>query len=57
MYQDEIFETAKQEARVTAIKGVQKEVKNIEQIIEKMLTHLLECSSTISERDVNVCSI
>ncbi len=57
MYQDEIFEKALNEAREENYKELQKEVKTIENLIERMLTQFLECSTAISERDFNVCGI
>ena len=57
MYQDEIYEKALNEAREANYKELQKEVKTIENLIERMLTQFLECSTAISERDFNVCGI
>lgn len=57
MYQDIIFEKAldeRKEENFVALKG---EVKNVEKVIEKLLTKLLECTSSVTERDFNVCGI
>ncbi len=57
MYQDEIFEQAKREAKETNLNELKSEVSEVERIIEKLLTQLLECSSSIAERDFNACAI
>jgi len=57
MYQDEIFEKALNEAREENYRELRKEVKTIENLIERMLTQFLESTTAISERDFNVCGI
>ena len=57
MYHDEIFERALSEAREENYRELKKEVQSIENLIEKMLTQFLECSTVISERDFNVCGL
>ncbi len=57
MYQDEVFESALKETREESFKALQSEVKTVEQIIERLLTQLLECSSSVTERDFHVCGI
>lgn len=57
MYQDEIFENALKESKEENFKALQGEVKTVESVIEKLLTQLLECTSSISERDFNVCGV
>lgn len=57
MYQDEIFEQAKREAKETNLNELKSEVSEVERVIEKLLTQLLECSSSIAERDFNACAI
>lgn len=57
MYQDQIYEEALKEAREESIIALKSEVKTVESVIEKLLTQLLECTSSISERDFNVCGI
>lgn len=57
MYNDEIFENAKMDKKENELKELRGEVKTIERIIEKLLTQLLECSSSVAERDFNVCSL
>ncbi len=57
MYQDEIFDKSVQEAQIEGLRALKAEVKTVEKLIERLLTQLLECSSSISERDFNVCSL
>jgi len=57
MYQDEIFENALKETKDAGLKELKSEVKTVERVIERFLTQLLESTSSISERDFNVCSL
>ena len=57
MYHDEIFESALKDAREESLRELKGEVKTVEMVIEKLLTQLLECSSSISERDFHVCGV
>ena len=57
MYKDEVFEKALEEREHENFTHLEKEVKNLECVIEKFLTQLLECTTSISERDFNVCGI
>ena len=57
MYQDETYDKAVKEAQIEGLKELKREVKSIEKLIERLLTQLLECSSSVSERDFNVCSL
>ena len=57
MYQDEIYDKEVREAQIEGLKALKSEVKTVEKLIEKLLTQLLECSSSIAERDFNVCSM
>lgn len=57
MYQDEIFENALKEAKEESLKELQCEVKSVEMVIERLLTQLFECTSSISERDFHVCGV
>lgn len=57
MYQDEMYDKAVKEAQIEGLKELRQEVKSIEKLIERLLTQLLECSSSMSERDFNVCSL
>lgn len=57
MYQDEVFENALKESREESFIALQDEVKTVECVIERLLTQLFECTSSISERDFNVCGI
>jgi len=57
MYQDEIFDNALKEAKEENLRALKGEVKTVEKVIEKLLTQLLECSASVSERDFNVCGV
>lgn len=57
MYQDEIFENALTEAKEESFKALQGEVKTVEKVIERLLTQLLECSSSVTERDFHICGV
>ncbi len=57
MYNDEIFENALKESREEKFLSLKGEVKGIEGAIERFLTQLLECSSSVTERDFNVCAL
>ena len=57
MYQDEIFEKALQEGNEKRLEEVKHDVKTVEMLINKLLTQLLECSASVSERDFNACAL
>ena len=57
MYTDEIFENALKETKEESFKALQGEVKTVERVIEKLLTQLLECTPSVSERDFHVCGV
>ena len=57
MYEDEIFEGALKETRDESFRALKGEVKIMEAVIERLLTQLLECTSSISERDFHVTSV
>jgi len=57
MYQDEIFENALKEAKDESLRELKSEVKTVEMIVERLLTQLLECTSSVSERDFHVCGV
>jgi peptidoglycan hydrolase CwlO-like protein len=57
MYQDEIFENALRTTKEEQFNELKSEVKTVEKVIERLLTQLLECSSSIAERDFNVCGV
>ena len=52
MYDDSVIEA--QEAGLNSLRC---EVKSVEAVIEKFLTQILECTSSLSERDFLVCGI
>jgi peptidoglycan hydrolase CwlO-like protein len=57
MYQDEIFENALKTTKESQFNELKGEVKTVERVIERLLTQLLECSSSLAERDFNVCGV
>ncbi len=57
MYQDQLYEEALREAKEESIQSLKCEVKTVEKVIEKLLTQLFECTSSVSERDFHVCGI
>ena len=57
MYNDEIFENALKEAREESVQALKVEVKAVERVIERLLTQLLECSTSVAERDYHVCGV
>ena len=57
MYNDKIFEDALNETRKENFTNLKAEVKTMEGAIERFLTQILECTSTMSERDFNICAV
>lgn len=57
MYQDKIFNNAVRESKEESFRALQGEVKTVERVIENLLTQLLECTSSVSERDFHVCGV
>jgi hypothetical protein len=57
MYNDEIFNKALKDAKEESFNELRDEVKTVERVIERLLTQLLECSTSISERDFHVCGV
>lgn len=57
MYQDKIFNNALRESKEESFRALQGEVKTVEKVIENLLTQLLECTSSVSERDFHVCGV
>lgn len=57
MYEDELYDKTVQEAQLEGLKELKREVKSIEMLIERLLTQLLECSASLSERDFNTFSL
>lgn len=57
MYQDKIFNNALRESKEESLRALQGEVKTVERVIENLLTQLLECTSSVSERDFHVCGV
>ena len=57
MYQDKIFNNALRESKEESFRALPGEVKTVERVIENLLTQLLECTSSVSERDFHVCGV
>ena len=57
MYQDKISNNALKESKEKSFRALQGEVKTVERVIENLLTQLLECTSSVSERDFHVCGV
>lgn len=57
MYEDRIYERALQSKKDEEFQELKSEVKTVESLIEKFLTQILECTSSISERDFNACAL
>lgn len=57
MHQDKIFNNALRESKEESFRALQGEVKTVERVIENLLTQLLECTSSVSERDFHVCGV
>ena len=57
MSQDEILDNEVREAQIEGLRALKAEVKGGERLIEKLLSQLLECSSSLAERDFNACSL
>ncbi len=57
MYQDKIYEDALKATREQNFQELKGEVKTVEKLINRLLTQLLECSASITERDFNVCGV
>jgi len=57
MYEDKIYERALQSKKDEEFQELKTEVKTVECLIERFLTQIFECTSSISERDFNVCAL
>lgn len=57
MYHDEVFENALQEVKSESFTALKEEISSMECAIEKFLTNILECTSSISERDFHVSTL
>lgn len=57
MYQDEIFETALREAKEEGFVALKEEISTMECAIERFLTNILECTSSLTERDFHMSSL
>ena len=57
MYKDEVFEKALEQREQENYTNIPREVRPMEAVIERFLPQLLESTTSISERDFNVCGI
>lgn len=57
MIEDAMFDDSVREAQEAGLNSLRCEVKSVEAVIEKFLTQILECTSSLSERDFLVCGI
>lgn len=57
MYEDELFDSSVKQAQEAGLNSLRCEVKSVEALIEKFLSQILECTSTLSERDFMVCGL
>ena len=57
MIEDTMFDDSVREAQEAGLNSLRCEVKSVEAVIEKFLSQILECTSTLSERDFLVCGI
>ncbi len=57
MIEDAMFDDSVREAQEAGLNSLKCEVKSVEAVIEKFLTQILECTSSLSERDFLVCGI
>ena len=55
--QDVMFDSEVEAARLEGLNSLKNEMKSVENLIDKFLTQLLECTSSLSERDFNVCGL
>ena len=54
---EETFDSSVREAQKAGLNSLKCEVNSVEAVIEKFLSQILECTSTLSERDFMVCGI
>ncbi len=57
MIEDAMLDDSVREAQEAGLNSLKCEVKSVEAVIEKFLTQILECTSSLSERDFLVCGI
>jgi len=57
MYHDEIFENALREVKEESYNALKEEISTMEMAIEKFLRNVLECTSSVSERDFHVTTL
>ncbi len=57
MYEDTFNDDSVKQAQEAGLNSLKCEVRTIEALIERFLSQILECTSTMSERDFLVCGI
>lgn len=57
MYEDTLMDESVKQAQQAGLISLESEVKSVESAIEKFLSQILECTSTLAERDFSVCGI
>jgi len=57
MYHDEIFESAVREVKEENYIALKEEISSMERAIESFLSNILECTSSLSERDFHVSTL
>lgn len=57
MIEDAMYDDSVREAQQAGLDSLKCEVKSVEAVIEKFLSQILECTSTLSERDFLVCGL
>lgn len=54
MYHDKLFDSALREVKDESFQALKEEVISMEKAISKFLDEILECTSSIAERDFNL---
>ena len=57
MYEDTFNDDSVKQAQEAGLNSLKCEVRTIEALIERFLSQILECTSTMSERNFIVCRI
>lgn len=57
MYHDEIFENALREVKEESYVALKEEINTMEAAIERFLTNILECTSSLAERDFHISTL
>lgn len=57
MYHDEIFENALREVKEESYVALKKEISSMEATIERFLTNVLGCTTSLAERDFHISTM